>query len=318
MLFKKKTVVIAAVFFALGASLSSAQPGSKGKSTNPSEVEMLRSEVARLRADLDAALREIAAMKLAMNGGKAAPEEGQLFRGRSARHWLEQLKDADDKTREAAIEAIGALARKDKKLIPVLLDALKNDPSYLVTTPAANALVAIGPEVLPALIEIAKDKTQATGRFRAIEAIGYLGPRAKTAVPLLAKSLADADSAVLRASIRAIGMIGPDAKDAIPDLVNALGDCNAEAGKPGSRFGTSPLSINVMILDALFVLDPQLNEVVVRPRASSPFGDAGLGGLGGKGGKAGGGKKGVATPNDTIDTWISIHETLVKRYRKTK
>jgi hypothetical protein len=118
MLFKKKTVVIAAVFFALGASLSSAQPGSKGKSTNPAEVEMLRTEVARLRADLDAALCEIAAMKLAMNGGKTAPEEGQLFRGRSARHWLEQLKDADDKTREAGIEAIGGLARKNKKGSP--------------------------------------------------------------------------------------------------------------------------------------------------------------------------------------------------------
>jgi HEAT repeats len=304
---------------ALGASVACAQPKTKGDGSpfsRPADTKKLQEEIDRLRRDLDAATREIAALKAALGSGKIAPEEGPLYRGRSATSWLAQLKDEDDKTRADAIEAIGVLARKNKKLIPVVFDALKSDPSSLVVNPASNALVSLGPDVLPTLIEMAKDKSQKNSRVHAIQVIGDMGPNAKTAVPVLAKSLAESDVAILRSSIRALSLIGPDAKDAIPDLVNALGDCNAAAGKPmpgGPRFGNSPGSINVMILDTLFILDPQLSEVVTRPRTTGGFDPGGFG----KGAK---GKKGAgaAAPNDTIETWISIHESLVKRYGKSK
>lgn len=319
-----RSILCAFVCLALGASTVLAQPGGgkqKGGRGFPdgfkqSSNKKLQDEIERLRRDLDAAMREIAALKAAANGGKTPVDEGPLFRGRAAKAWLEQLKDEDDKTRADAIEAIGVLAKKDKKLIPVILGALKGDQGRYASLAVSSALVAIGPDVLTPLIDMAKDKNLKDGRQRAIAIIGPMREKAKPAVPALAKILADPHIAVARAAVLALGQLGPDAKEAIPDLVNLLGDCIADAGKPGTfplRFGDISGSTNHLIVSELFYIDPQLGDVLARPRPD-------LSGFGGKRKK--GSVKGNETVNapsrELIDTWLSIHATLVKRYGKTK
>jgi outer membrane murein-binding lipoprotein Lpp len=245
-----KFVMVAVMGAAFGATVAPVH--GKAKAPKATDVEALTAEVARLRADLDAAVREIAALKAAA-GGKVAPEEGPRYRGRSAKSWLEQLKDLEPKTRIDALEALGALAAKDKKLIPVLVDSAKNDTG-LVPAAAVKALGEAGPEALSALIELVNDKQV---RFEAINVIGRMGPTAKSAVPVLAKALEEESRApTMRSPLYALRGIGPDAKEAIPALVKALGKCLEDIGKSDdypNRFGVAESSLNVLIVDTLRV-----------------------------------------------------------------
>lgn len=52
-------------------------------------------------------------------------------------------------------------------------------------------------------------------RMRAVEALGYFGPRA---VPALIQALKDDTAKVRREAAAALGKIGPAAKDAVPAL----------------------------------------------------------------------------------------------------
>ncbi|MBI3821187.1 MAG: HEAT repeat domain-containing protein [Planctomycetes bacterium] len=274
----------------------------KTKTPTKQEVDQLRAEVARLRADLDAALKEINALKAAIGGKPVAPEEGPLYRGRNARYWQEQLKDADTKVCIEALEALGALARTDKKLIPVLVEAVKTG-SDSIPYYAVKALGAAGPDVLPALIDILKENKRY--RAEAAKAIGKLGPIAKPAVPALLKALEEESQHANSLSIfaGAIHNIGPDAKEAIPALVKAMGACLEDIGKPientgKSRFGISFGSANVRILEALTVLDPKLATEVPLPPVLKNFGRA--------------------PTREEQEAWRAFHAALVKRYAKPK
>jgi len=61
-------------------------------------------------------------------------------------------------------------------------------------------------------------------RVAAAEALGGIGPAAKTAVGDLIRALADKESEVRYVTATALGEIGPAAKDAVPALIAALGD----------------------------------------------------------------------------------------------
>src|SRR5437016_344160 len=72
----------------------------------------------------------------------------------------------------ATTEQIQATAKKDQ---------------YTVASPAVKALGNVGPEAIPALVEIAGDVTNL--RMEVARAIQPMGPKAKAAVPVLAKAL---------------------------------------------------------------------------------------------------------------------------------
>jgi HEAT repeats len=302
-----KLTTAALVCLVVGASVAPAQ-GKKGgiDFKTAADLAKLKEDVERLRADLDAARREIAALKAAA-GGKIAAEEGPLYRGRSAKSWLEQLKDLEPKTRIDALEALGALAEKDKKLIPVLLDTATNDKAYVdrvgyVQDAAVQALGKAGPEALPNLIDLVNDKRL---RHTAINAIGAMEPKAKSAAPVVAKTLEDeSHPPTMRQTIYSLQRIGPDAKAAIPALVKALGKCLEDIGKdelrgPQIRFGVFPDSVNVLLVETLSRLDPALSGDVKLPIIE---------------------KRGInrqATAEEQ-EEWRALHASLVKRYLKQK
>ena len=153
-----------------------------------------------------------------------ATELSGLYRGKPAPFWLGQLKDADPKLRSEAVGALGALAQKNKDLLPVLAASLSDKSAADV---AALALGAIGPDavpvVLPVLVEARKTRSEFTFRYAA-SAVGLIGPAAKEAVPIFELALKDDDWGARRPSVIALGRIGPAAKSALAgDRVESLG-----------------------------------------------------------------------------------------------
>jgi HEAT repeat protein len=131
----------------------------------------------------------------------------------------EQLKDANPTFRGEAVKALGALAQKNRDLIPVLVSAL-SDKSYSVGTYASWALGALGSDAVTALLEVLKDKKSPIPLRRAAVAIGEIGPEAKAAVPLLSQALKMNDWDVRLSAIYSLGRIGPDAKTGLPAIID--------------------------------------------------------------------------------------------------
>jgi HEAT repeat protein len=71
-------------------------------------------------------------------------------------------------------------------------------------------------------------------RAQAAEALGELGPRAKDAIPALARALRDEYEQVRRGAAASLAAIGAD-QSAIPDLVVALKDVDAEVRESAAR-----------------------------------------------------------------------------------
>ena len=142
--------------------------------------------------------------------------------GRKLSEWVQQLKTGDIGERQGAVLALGKIGPKG---VPALADALKDkevvnvrlwaawglrkngadakaavpklelalkDESYLVRIEVAKALWAIAEhkKAIPALIELLNDKDP-NARWGAAESLGWIGPKAKAAVPALQKALDD-------------------------------------------------------------------------------------------------------------------------------
>ena len=80
------------------------------------QIADLRKEIARLREEIK--------LLAALQQGKAPPESGPAYRGKSTAFWLNQFKDADPKFRAEAAGALAVLAEKNTALIPVLIEVL--------------------------------------------------------------------------------------------------------------------------------------------------------------------------------------------------
>jgi hypothetical protein len=243
------------------------------------DVKKLQAEIDKLRADLEAALRDIRDLKEALAGKIAArPDDGPLYQGRSAARWLEQYKDADPKFREEAVKALGILAKQKPDLAPALIAALKNDESALVRNYTETALAGIGEKIVPNMIALMKDKDSPKGRQGAAGVLAKLGPAAKDAVPFLIEGLKDQDAAMRYRSVLALTTIGPAAKPAIPALIDLFETSFVEAKvamaakkppprvaitTPGGKFGEVNVSSHLgrssltwRAVDALQSIDP--------------------------------------------------------------
>ena len=116
------------------------KPGAKGVSKT--EVTTLLLEIAKLRLQLDSALKdirslkdelqEVRSLKNPLGQGPAAPQRAGpfVFQGKPVRFWMDQFNDADPKLRAPAVSALGHLAQKNKELIPVLVAALKERSGF--------------------------------------------------------------------------------------------------------------------------------------------------------------------------------------------
>jgi HEAT repeat protein len=245
------------------------------------EMAALRAEIAKLRAELQAAVKEIKDLKEALRQ-PAAPTQEALYRGKPASFWLVQAKDGDPKFRTEAIQALGSLAQQDKKLVPTLIAASKDKDSQ-VGPAATDALAGLGRDGVPALLAVLKDTESTAGLRNAAWAVVSLGPKAKAAVPMLIKALKNDDVRVREAAVYALGSIGPDAKPAIPALVDLFGSSlerfAAErelALKKNAGLPNFSGSLPSVCLVALVRADPDAEAVLpkeLRPRDQSLGGD---------------------------------------------
>jgi HEAT repeat protein len=174
-----------------------------------------------------------AALELAPMPKHVESDEGPVYLGKRAAFWLAQLQDGAPQYRLEAVDALGSLARKNTDLVGPLVAVLNDDAQ--VTRPQQNAyltvggeahqkLAAIGPDVLPALLERV-DRNSPVALAHAANLIERFGAKvsAPAVLPLLVHSLQMDNLGPRYAATRALAGLGPHAKPAIPLLVDALG-----------------------------------------------------------------------------------------------
>jgi HEAT repeat protein len=141
--------------------------------------------------------------------------------GRSLQGWIEQLQDADPDARREAISNIGAMGAKAAAAIPKLNELAWKDHISVRAWAICDGLGPIGPEALPSLQRLLKDRSV---RTVTVIAIGNMGPQAKSAIADLIDILGDNFSRTRVMACNALGKMGPAAKEAVPALVRALKD----------------------------------------------------------------------------------------------
>jgi RNA polymerase sigma factor (sigma-70 family) len=246
-----------------GPEQAAQKPKAEPAGDQKADIAAMRAEIAKLRSELDVAIKEIKGLK------EGKPE--QLYQGKPARYWLDQLNDADPKYRIVAVNALGALARKDKELISVLVEAMKDfEPS--VGKAAGVALGGVGPEIVAPALAVLKDPTSGSARAWAAEALGQAGPKAAASVPALIQALKDRDLNMLQPPIViALGRIGPESKPAVPVLLGVLEKSLLEIQRrsqqnkaDGDNNRNGPdieyPSLPRIILEALIRIDPELRD----------------------------------------------------------
>jgi RNA polymerase sigma factor (sigma-70 family) len=246
------------------------KPGAQGDPK--AEISALRADIAKLRLELDTAVKEIKTVKNTIQKNASSQGSFATYKGKTVRYWLDQFNDADPDFRGEGLVALGALAKKNRELIPVLAGTLKDEgwipPDQFMAISsggpslawkASDLLAAIGSEVVPALEEILKDKASSDHRYRAAATLAKMGSKAKAAVPSLTEALKDKDGDVRVASLKALGRIGPDAKPAIPAIVEALHQdwyvSRSPPDSPVMELG------GIIIVNSLLQIDPTIREI---------------------------------------------------------
>lgn len=153
---------------------------------------------------------------------------------------VDRLKSDDVKLRRSAALTLGL--HHHAEYVPALIEAL-HDPDEKVRQNAVNALGAMGPAAepaVPALIDLLRNPARAekgtnapsklvgNSRSAAAAALGRIGPRANEAVPTLIAALEDENLPVRRWSATSLGEIGAEARSAVPALVKALGQSDVQ------------------------------------------------------------------------------------------
>ncbi|MCC7086125.1 MAG: HEAT repeat domain-containing protein [Pirellulales bacterium] len=132
------------------------------------------------------------------------------------------LVDKDRDVRRAAIGALIAMRLSQETMAKYMRQAIEDsdmDPS--VTVPALNALANSGDRGIAILIEELNNEKAC---YWACLALGSAGPKAKAAVPELAKMTSSDEPEIRMQAAIALGQIGPDAKLAVPQLIKELSD----------------------------------------------------------------------------------------------
>jgi len=180
-----------------------AESGPQAVDAVPALLQALKNE------ERDWALRQAASDALGAIGSEAVPA------------LIEALADEDEQVRRAAAGALRDMGPQAGDAIPALIQTLRDKD---VSMDAASALGEIGPQAIPALVEAVDDR-DAQVRRGAILALGFIGPEAKEAAPLIIQALeGDAEWLVRSGAANALGWIKPDASEAVPALVQALED----------------------------------------------------------------------------------------------
>jgi HEAT repeat protein len=195
------------------------------------------------------------------------------------------LADSSPAVQMEAIAVLHGMGPGAKKASPALRAVLSRSPREStadIRTSAASAIMAIHPDndfVIPVLLKMLKEPDARTRRLTALTLsavsdhmaristfvsllgdqdpsvrltaaylLGRIGPKAKEAVPPLARALRDPDSEVQRSAAQALGEIGAKAKVAASSL--------------GATLTGPDVDLKVVALQALALIGPEAKEAV--------------------------------------------------------
>jgi hypothetical protein len=203
-----------------------AEPGKEPRSSPGKSVTSLRRDLSDSRLEV----RQEAAKGLANLGPEAEPATGELIaalkdRNRAVQGWaikalvgigpkiglhalfplVDDMADEDPGVRQRAIIVLVAMG---KKVIPALEKALEADDTR-VHQSALAALVQLGPEAVPTLIKDLKDAKNVNVRQRAAQALGAIGPPARSAQAALEEALGDSSERVRKEAAASLKKIDP-------------------------------------------------------------------------------------------------------------
>ena len=147
--------------------------------------------------------------------------------GADAREAVSALIDAlthrDVEIRSCAAETLARIAGGATAAVPALTRSL-NDPSWQVRDLAAMALVAVGPDAVPPLLEALVEEDGSVRDLLVVWTLGEIGPDARSATPLLEKVLRNEHAGLRRRAAQALGKIGAATSTGISLLQRALED----------------------------------------------------------------------------------------------
>jgi HEAT repeat protein len=188
---------------------------------------------------------------------RVAVQQIVKVRGRDAAELLlRALGDDDWRVRKEAAYVAASLEPRDE-IVAALVAALEERVNIGLRNAAVEALVAVGPDAVPAVIS-ALATLDADGRKLAVEILGGV-PDVRGA-EALARSLLDDDPNVRVAAAEALGNASLAGEEARQRAVVALADV----------LSVSEMFLKLAALDSLSRLDAQLPWKVFEPYASDP------------------------------------------------
>ncbi len=143
------------------------------------------------------------------------------------------LKKRDGQARANAIDALTQLGPKAKEAVPALIDALADDDVYYAAVEALWKIKELPEEDVPALVALLRpgDKKavghseaawQSAARQHAMYLLGWMGWKARDAIPALVEALGDRDPALRLAAAEALWIIERRPERVLPTLIAAV------------------------------------------------------------------------------------------------
>lgn len=169
-------------------------------------------------------VRRRAAESLAQMGKDAAP---------AAKSLVSALGDKDALVRGVAVRAVGELAPDAPGAVPALVKLFPD----MEAIRAVARFKADGAEALPELLKLFNHE-ELTTRLQAMRTVGKIGDPAKSAIPILIKTMAeDEEPRIRERAAEAIGEFGPAAAEAgaVPALAKATKDPEYKVRRDAAR-----------------------------------------------------------------------------------
>lgn len=146
------------------------------------------------------------------------PVQAGASNGTSIEILSEQLANPDE---AAALHASYTLGLQGEKAIPAMIHALKDTEDENPPRNAGYGFTNIGEVAVPALIELTKNPDPKI-RMRAVDVLGDLGLRARSATPDLIALLQDTDEDTRAHAAESLGTISQNSTEAVRPLADIL------------------------------------------------------------------------------------------------